>query len=450
MKGRSSTAAVLIGTIVAVVSDVPSASAATTVAPVRSGFDPKCVIDPVFCVGGKLVSASTGAVSSAFSGWLESLAHDTAEAAVNVMTSTLGWWLRTPSVQIRSSGVLAMQGFMLAVAAVVGVACVVVQGIRMALSRKGKPFVEVVTGTFVAAAVIAAGVGAIDAALRASDVVAGAIIGQFFPSSDVLVQRMTDTMLGPGIEAQGAALLFAFALVVLAVGLFQAVSLFLRQSAIPLLGLMLPVAAAGQLGPAATRAWLPRVVNVVVAIVLYKPLVALLLAAGFAEIDFGSTVLDAVRGMVCLVLSAFALKWMLKVFAPFSERIASGAGHTGALLAATGGLASAMAMRGWTAGTGGAGEAAAWMSSHGPQTNGAIPRQPGPTPEAPPAAASASGAPPATESTPRPRPVADAAARPGAAASKAAVGLAAAAVVVHGLQAAAATAAGEHSEGEHK
>jgi hypothetical protein len=279
---------------------------------------------------------------------------------------------------------------------------------------------------------------------------------------------MGDTMLGPAVAAQGSALLFALALVVLVVSLFQAVSLFLRQSAVPLLGLMLPVAAAGQLGPAGTRAWLPLVVNTVVAIVLYKPLVALLLAAGFAEIDTGSSVLDAVRGMVCLVLSAFALKWMLKVFAPYSTRIAAGGGHSGALLAASGGLAGATAMRGMTAGTSSAPEAAAWMNNHGPAnghdpdpsggnpsgTPGEHPGPLAPGSEAPSDTSSGAGPVPvgglpAPRIAPGTEPATSAAGRGGATAGAAAVGLAAAGVVVQAVHAAGATVADGH-EGDGK
>jgi type IV secretion system protein TrbL len=123
--------------------------------------------------------------------------------------------------------------------------------------------------------------------------------------------------------------------------------LFLRQAAIPLLALMFPLVAVGQLGPASTRKWLPAVGAAVIAIVLYKPLVALILTAGFAQIAEGTTLLDVVRGFVTLALSVIALPAMLRIFAPIVGSVAaSSSGGGAALLGAAGTLATLAALRG--------------------------------------------------------------------------------------------------------
>jgi hypothetical protein len=78
---------------------------------------------------------------------------------------------------------------------------------------------------------------------------------------------------------------------------------------------MFPIVAVGQLGPASTRKWLPMVAAAVAAIVLHKPLVALILAAGFTQLSSGESLVDVVRGFVTLALSVIALPAMLRICA---------------------------------------------------------------------------------------------------------------------------------------
>jgi type IV secretion system protein TrbL len=322
--------------------------------------DVKCLITPALCVAGELVGDAAGAaVSSAVDG----AARAFGEAAAWVIREVFGWWLRTPSVSIESSGVLQLQGIMLGLAALVGVALVTIQGIRMMVTRKGTPLAELIQGWFIAALITTVGVAVVDAALIAGDELAEWILTRGFASTDELVDRMVSVLFGPSVTTS-AGLLFVFALVVMLVGLVQAILLFLRQAAIPLLALMFPIVAFGQLGPAGTRKWLPMVAAAVVAIVLYKPLVALILAAGFTQLSSGDSLVDVVRGFVTLALSVIALPAMLRIFSPIAGNVAASVGAGSGLLAAGAGVAAVMSLRGsGTPGDTSAVQHAAFMSA---------------------------------------------------------------------------------------
>jgi len=323
-------------------------------------IDVKCLITPALCVAGELAGDAVGAVASSA---IDGAANAFGEAAAWVIQEVFGWWLRTPSVSIESSGVLQLQGIMLGLAAFVGVALVTVQGIRMIVTRKGAPLAELIQGWFVAAVITTAGVAVVDAALVAGDELAEWILTRGFASTDELVDRMVAVLFGPSVTAS-AGLLFIFALVVILVGFIQAILLFLRQAAIPLLALMFPIVAVGQLGPASTRKWLPMVAAAVVAIVLYKPLVALILAAGFTQLSSGESLVDVVRGFVTLALSVIALPAMLRIFSPIAGNVAASVGTGGGLLAAGAGVAAVMSVRGsGTAGDTSAVQQAAFMAA---------------------------------------------------------------------------------------
>ena len=341
--------------------------------------DVKCLITPALCVAGELIGDAAGAVASSA---VDGAAHAFGEAAAWVIQEVFGWWLRTPSVSIESSGVLQLQGIMLGLAALVGVALVTVQGIRMIVTRKGAPLAELIQGWFVAALITTAGDAVVDAALIAGDELAEWILTRGFASTDELVDRMVAVLFGPSVTAS-AGLLFIFALVVILVGFVQAILLFLRQAAIPLLALMFPIVAVGQLGPASTRKWLPMVAAAVAAIVLYKPLVALILAAGFTQLSSGESLVDVVRGFVTLALSVIALPAMLRIFSPIAGNVAASVGTGGGLLAAGAGVAAVMSVRGsGTPGDTSAVQQAAFMSAgrggSGPGPS-ASPTSPAPT-----------------------------------------------------------------------
>ncbi|MGK5631299.1 hypothetical protein [Streptomyces sp. URMC 123] len=313
------------------------------------------------------------------------IAQALADFTATTLRETLTWWLTMKSVQIKDSGVttvkapecqkpekatdgeqeqdprckgsagasfnsVSLQAIMFGIGVMIATLLTIIQGIRTAIRRKGTPLLEAVQGLMVAVLVSAIGITVIDALLVASDTLTEAILDVSFGgrqhAPDVIVK-----VLLPALENPMG--MIVIAAIVLLVGLCQVVLLFLRQAAVPIQGLLLPIAAAGQVGGSSTRQWLPRLATAIMTVIVYKPMAAVILSVGFLEMSNAPTMVDWTRGVVTLVLSVFALKALISIFSPLGVAM-TGGGSGGAglsrLLDAAGDL---MARRGNGGGDGG-------------------------------------------------------------------------------------------------
>ncbi|MER6845809.1 hypothetical protein [Streptomyces platensis] len=303
-------------------------------------------------VGKKVVEGA----ASAF----KPFADDVAKFTGDMIKTGMTWWLMTPSVRIEDTGVLgdpkkaagsslSLHAVMLGVGTLIAVLLTMFQGMRMIMQRKGQPFVQVLQGLLVNVLVNAVGVAVIDSLLVASDQLTKTIIGIGFNDHSA-PERMV-AMLLPAMADPGAVLLMA--LVVFLVGGAQVVLLFLRQAAIPFQALLLPIAGSGQVGAENTRQWLPRLITTILTVICYKPMAAVIISVGFIEMQHGNGIVDWLRGVVTLVLSVFALKGLMSLFAPIGMAMGGGAGG-GGLAGGLMGMASSMGASAMTSGGSGA------------------------------------------------------------------------------------------------
>ncbi|WP_073229367.1 hypothetical protein [Streptomyces sp. NBRC 110465] len=317
-------------------------------------------------------TAATKALASTVVG---DAAKSMAEFSADFMRVTFGWWLMTDSVQVKDSGVLgdpddptkslSLHILMVGIGAGIATILVMFQGIKMIIQRKGAPLAQVIQGLLVNLVVSAAGVGIIDALLIASDQLTKAILYVGFGGGTDIPARMAAVMLPAIGNPMG---LLIVALIALIVGGIQVVMLFLRQAAIPIQALLLPIAGAGQVGGESSRQWLPRLFTAIMVIITYKPMAALIISVGFTEMANGNGIIDFVRGVVTLVLSVIALKALLALFAPLGmsmgNAVAAGGGLGGALSMVGGAMASQMGGAGGDGGSGGGGGSGSSAASH--------------------------------------------------------------------------------------
>jgi hypothetical protein len=303
---------------------------------------------------------------------LDQLAQATATGAREVLHDTYASWLNAPSFSAGSDAGFGLQVLMLSLAAGALAMVAIWQAIRLMITRRGAVLADLLRGLFIAGVVTAAGVAIIDSALLAGDQISNTVLIRQFGTADTLVTRMSDTLLGHAVTDRAAVLVMFFSLLVLVLGIGQAIFLVLRQVAIPVLGALLPLAAVGQAGPRYTQTWLTRTLSVVLAICVYKPLVVIILSLGFAgRAPTNPTAMDATRGLVSLLVAVLAFPAAVKLFAPAaravvengmdlptrgSRRAASGAGTPGEV--------SAVSHATWMAGAGGA--APAVLMHHSP------------------------------------------------------------------------------------
>ena len=276
------------------------------------------------------------------------MADGMGEFTAQILKVGLTWWLTTPSVQVRDSGVLAsqtgkdssgatvtysLQGLMLGLGELIAIMLLMFQGIKTMIQRKGQPLVEAVQGLLINALVVSIGIVVIDTLLVASDELTNSIINVAFHGNEKLSERMVAMLLPQAFNPMA---LLVMALIVLLIGVIQFGLLFLRQAAIPIQALLLPIAGAGQIGGDRTRQWLPRLYTSILTVICYKPLAALIISAGFMELANGNNVIDWIRGIATLILSVIALKSLMGLFAPLGMQMAgaTSGGFAGALQAA--------------------------------------------------------------------------------------------------------------------
>ncbi|MFB7030983.1 MULTISPECIES: hypothetical protein [unclassified Streptomyces] len=342
--------------------------------------------------GGKVIGETNKKVISAASqkvkdSVLGDAAASWAEFVGEFMRIGFGWWLATDSVQVKDSGVLnntkdpsksmSLHALMAGIGAGIATLLVIFQGIKMIIQRKGAPLGHIVQGLMMNLLVSAAGVAIIDSLLIASDQLTKAILYVGF-GGDNVPDRMA-AMLLPAIVNPVGLLVVAF--VVFIVSGTQLVMLFLRQAAIPIQALLLPIAGAGQLGGDGARQWLPRLFTAVMVIIVYKPVAALIISVGFIEMANGSGVIDFIRGVVTLALSVLALKSLMALFAPLGlsmgNAVSAGGGLGGALSIAGSAMGSQMGSAGGSGGSGStsAAQHAAAMERSGPATQNGRPAE---------------------------------------------------------------------------
>jgi hypothetical protein len=264
-----------------------------------------------------LAPGSDGSISPGEMTSLKELAGQTAEGARVVLQDTYGSWLNAPAFSAATDPGLGLQALMLGLAAVGLTMVAIWQAIRLMVTRRGAVLAELVRGL-----VSAAGVAVIDSAVLAGDQIGAAVLAHGFPNTDALVARMSATLLGPAVTDRAPVLVLFFGMIVLLLGVAQAVFLVLRQVAIPLLGALLPLASIGQAGPRYTQAWLTRTLSLVLAICVTKPVVVIVLCLGFAgPAPKTYSAMDATRGLVSLIVAVAVFPVSVRLFAPAARTV---------------------------------------------------------------------------------------------------------------------------------
>lgn len=299
------------------------------------------------CVAGKILApAAKSAVTRALQSTIvKPMADGAGEWVAQVLKVGLTWWLTTPSVQVKNSGVtdqetgklangttvtFSLQAICLGVGQMIAILLVMIQGIRAMIQRKGKPLADAAQGLVVNALVCTLGIVVIDSLLIASDELTNAIINVSFQGDAKLADQMVKMMVPIGFNPMA---LLLMALITGLVGVVQFCMLFIRQAAIPVQALLLPIAGSGQVGGERTRQWLPRLWTSIFVVIAYKPCAALIISIGFVEVKHGNGIIDWLRGLVTLGLSIVALKSLMGLFAPLGTAVAgaTSGGFAGAL-----------------------------------------------------------------------------------------------------------------------
>ena len=316
-----------------------------------------------------LTCAATQVAASAF----DSIVESAGKAAAEMIGNALTFWVGTETVNPDSPAVQNLQRYTVPVSAVILTGSVMVQGIRMMLSRKKDPLIAVAVDLIRYAVVSAIGLTTLALGVRAADAMAQALVDQ---GLNDYAERMKG-IFTQGIDTNGAFSLLLLALVGFLLGMLQWLLAFFRTAGLLVLAALLTLAAA-------RAEWTKRIVPWAVTLVAYKPMAAMIYVIGFQLMGDGQDVSTRLTGLMVLALAAVAMPAMMRFFAWSGGAASGGSGVGGALAAGAMGIAA----RG---GFGGGGRGGADRAEHRRERPGVLPAgaraNPAAGPPAPPSGA---------------------------------------------------------------
>jgi type IV secretion system protein TrbL len=293
----------------------------------------QAVLPPATECGSFDVGCQAGqAAESAF----EQIITNVAQSAAEVVVASAAWWTRTDSINPLDPAVLTAQDATRELIGLILVGSVLVQSMRIIVSRKGEPLIMVVTGLLRYAAVSALGLTTLQLALRAADALATQLLDDAATNFALLMQ-------GVLTDGDASFLMLLVSLVAVVLSLVQWVLMAMRQAGLLVLAAMLLLAAAGSL-TRSTRGWLDKLIVWMLAMVAYKPGAAFVYYVGFtymsspSAVDAGSVATMA-TGIMVLLLAVVALPVLLKFFAWSGTQIGGGGGGGSGFLGAAGAMA---------------------------------------------------------------------------------------------------------------
>ncbi|MFC7885295.1 hypothetical protein ACFUVV_25965 [Streptomyces sp. NPDC057376] len=295
----------------------------------------------------------------------ESLLGDVIKSGVDVtkwvIKKTLTFALLGPSVDLAGTGLwtgdTTLAGMLTWLGLVIAVAGVIWNLGKMALTGQGKYAGRAMAGWVENFLLSFLGVSLFATLLVLGDALSAGLVNEVFKDDAAAYDRIVAVMLPTGVS--NPMTILCIVVVLLLVGFVQMVMIFLRQSAIPIICLLIPVAGAGRTGGEATRKWAPALITSGMVIVAYKPIVAVIICTGFAEFGEAKTLAEWLRGCATLVLAVLAPGPLTKIFAPFGAAAGAGlsaGGASGALSAAASYIGGKSGAKGDDGSAGGGGD----------------------------------------------------------------------------------------------
>ena len=304
---------------------------------------PECGITDATCRLGDLVSSAAG---DALSGIAASMVQAQTEMMQLLVTS----WVPLPSLD--TSGTAAntfLSGSLSWVVAAVAVASLLFAAGQLAIRRKSEPAEQAAVGMLRLIFVTTLGMPLVLLLLAGGDK---------FSTWIIMASTENDpeahiTALSSGVSVAFAASGLQLIVAVLGIiGMFLQIGLLLARSALlVVLVAFWPISAAASITPAGDQ-WYRKLCGWLAAVVLYKPVAAIIYAAAFKLMDPASsqTGLGVIEGVILILMACVALPALMRFFVP---AVAAAGGGKGAGAAAAG-LATGAVTIGAAAATGGA------------------------------------------------------------------------------------------------
>ncbi|MDT3728776.1 hypothetical protein ROS62_29455 [Streptomyces sp. DSM 41972] len=261
------------------------------------------------------------------------------------LKKTLTFSLEGPSVDLEGTGLwggkATLAGMLAWLGLLIAVAGVMWNLAKMALTGQAKHAGRAMGGWIENLVLSFLGVGLFGLLLVAGDAMTTGLVDATFADDGAAYEQILTVLVPATVINPIIALCMVGAL--LLIGFVQMVLIFLRQAAIPIICLLLPVAGGGRTGGETTRKWAPTLITSGLVIIAYKPIVAVIICVGFAQLGHPESVVAWLRGVATLFLAIVAPAPLTKIFAPFGAAVGSamGSGGAGGALSAAAGYLGA-------------------------------------------------------------------------------------------------------------
>ncbi|MFE4973352.1 hypothetical protein ACFRAR_14710 [Kitasatospora sp. NPDC056651] len=247
---------------------------------------------------------------------------------------TLTVALQGPSLRLEDTGLFGeratLAGMLVWLGLVVSAAGLAWQIGRMAVTGQMRHLGLALGGWLQNCLLCAGGVFGVALLLRTGDVLTDGLVDRTFGDSGAATGHIVDVLVP---DVVNPFIVICGLLVLVPVGFVQLVLIFLRNSAIPVQCLLLPIAGAGRVGGETTRKWAPLLIRSILVGIVYKPMVAVIICCGFAEFGHAGTVVEWLRGLTTLMLGALAPAALVRIFGPVADEVGSAMGSGGAVAA---------------------------------------------------------------------------------------------------------------------
>lgn len=286
----------------------------------------------------KVGDATEKAMKQAWKAVWDSVLGDVIRSAIDVgrwqLKKVLTVALLGPSLNLEETGLFgenaSLAGMLVWLGWVIATFGLMWQLGKMAVTGQMKYAGQALVGWVQNALLTGIGLTIVAALLKLGDVMTVGLVDKVFDG--VPYERIVKVLLPAGVL--NPILMLGVVQVMLIVGFIQMILIFLRQSAIPIQCLLLPIAGAGRVGGDATRQWAPRLITSIFVVIVYKPILAVIICTGFAEFGHSQTLVEWLRGVATLVLGVLAPGPLTKLFAPLGAEIGAGLSAGGAMGAA--------------------------------------------------------------------------------------------------------------------
>lgn len=330
-------------------------------------------MDEWLCLTSPAACAVTKAPEALASSALDRITDSAVNAIQTVTSLVLTFWMHpvfSPSVasnEAPAASVKVLQDAMQPLVVVAAVVGILVACAQVALTHRAAPLAEVGKMFLAVMAVTALAAVSMQYLIEFSDKFAPWVIEQVI--SKPYEQGIPDLFPKTETAKLEIFLLLLIGPLIILAGLAQVLFMFFRAGVLPILLALLPVAAAlstSEIG----KTWFKKIAAWALAFVLYKPVAALVYAAGFALMRSSAftqftadsklaalrPIFQTLTGLGVLTLAVLCLPAMIKLVAPIaatgSSNLFSGAGAAG--LAVTGAMTVATLGAGGAAVAGGA------------------------------------------------------------------------------------------------